>query len=74
VSHLPSLKPREVVRIAEKSGFVLDRQKGSHAVFYRETDHRRVVIPMHNKDLKPGTLRAIINDLGLTTQEFITKL
>jgi len=29
---------------------------------------------MHNKDLKPGTLRGIIRDLGLTTEEFFQKV
>ena len=33
-------------------------------------DRRRIVIPMHNKDLKPGTLLGIIADLGLTKEEF----
>jgi predicted RNA binding protein YcfA (HicA-like mRNA interferase family) len=60
-----------VVRIAESSGFVFDRQRGSHAVYCRPSDSRRIVIPMHGgKDLKPGTLRGIINDMGLTIDEF----
>jgi predicted RNA binding protein YcfA (HicA-like mRNA interferase family) len=60
---------------AESLGFVFDRQRGSHAVYYRASDGRRVVIPMHgSKDLKPGTLRAIINDIGLSVEDFITKL
>jgi predicted RNA binding protein YcfA (HicA-like mRNA interferase family) len=74
VSRLPSVKPREAARVAEKIGFVLDRQKGSHAIYYRTTDRRRVVIPMHSKDLKPGTLRGIIADMGLSNEEFIEKL
>ena len=72
---LPSIRAREVVRVAESIGFVLDRQKGSHAVYYRASDHRRVVIPMHGtKDLKPGTLRGIIKDMGLTVEDFTAKL
>jgi predicted RNA binding protein YcfA (HicA-like mRNA interferase family) len=44
-------------------------------VYYRASDKRRVVIPMHgSQDLKPGTLRGIINDMGLTVEEFIAKL
>jgi predicted RNA binding protein YcfA (HicA-like mRNA interferase family) len=70
----PSIRARELVRIAESLGFDFDRQRGSHAVYYRDTDHRRIVIPLHgSKDLKPGTLRGIINDMGLTVEEF-TKL
>ena len=71
----PSIRAREVVRVAESLGFVFDRQRGSHAVYYRASDGRRVVVPMHgSKDLKPGTLRAIINDMGLSVEDFIAKL
>lgn len=71
----PSIRARAVVRVVESIGFVFDRQRGSHAVFYRARDQRRVVIPMHgSKDLKPGTLRGIINDMGLTVEEFADKL
>jgi predicted RNA binding protein YcfA (HicA-like mRNA interferase family) len=56
-------------------GFVFDRQRGSHAVYFRPADGRRVVIPMHgSKDLKPGTLHSIIADMGLTIDEFTLRL
>jgi predicted RNA binding protein YcfA (HicA-like mRNA interferase family) len=75
MAKLPSVRAREVARVAESIGFVLDRQRGSHAVYYRPSDGRRVVIPMHGtKDLKPGTLRGIIHDLGLTVDEFTARL
>ncbi len=64
--YLPPVKAKELVRVAEKLGFKLDRQSGSHAIFYRESDKRRVVIPVHaGKDIKPKTLRGIIRDMGL---------
>ena len=75
MSKLPAIRARDLVRAAETAGFVFDRQRGSHAVYYRESDRRRIVIPMHaGQDLKPGTLRAIIADLGLTGDEFIALL
>jgi predicted RNA binding protein YcfA (HicA-like mRNA interferase family) len=68
---MPAVTAREVVHVAEHAGFVVHHQKGSHAVYYRERDHARSVIPMHaGKDIKPKTLAAIIEDLGLTTEEF----
>ena len=68
---LPVLKAREVIRIAETLGFVFDRQKGSHAVYYRPKDKARIVIPVHAKaDLKPKTLDGIIKDMGLTVEQF----
>jgi predicted RNA binding protein YcfA (HicA-like mRNA interferase family) len=71
MSRLPKVRAREVARVAQTIGFVLDRQRGSHAVYLRASDGRRVVIPMHSgTDLKLGTLRGIISDMGLTPDEF----
>lgn len=75
MAKIPSIRAREVVRVAVSIGFIFDRQRGSHAVYYRSSDNRRVVLPMHGtKDLKPGTLRGIVNDMGLTVDEFIALL
>ncbi|MEE9295647.1 MAG: type II toxin-antitoxin system HicA family toxin [Phycisphaerae bacterium] len=75
MSKLPALAARDVVRIAEKLGFEFDRQKGSHAVYVRMSDKRRIVIPMHKgRDLKTGTLRGLIDDMDLSVDEFIAML
>ena len=34
-------------------------------------DNVGITIPIHNKDLKKGTLRHIIKQSGLTTEEFL---
>ena len=40
-------------------------------MYLRTSDHRRVVIPIHKgRDLKPGTLRGIINDMGISVEQF----
>ena len=68
---LPQVKAKDVVRVAKQLGFELDRQKGSHAVFYRDSDKARVVIPMHaGVDIKPKTLHGIIDDLRITPEKF----
>lgn len=67
--HLPSVTGPELARIAEKMGFRRDRQSGSHAVFYRAADHRRIVIPMHQgQDLRPKTLLGILHDMDVTVE------
>ena len=53
---LPSLTSQEVVRILERKGYVLDRAKGSHRIYYHSESKRRVIIPYHRKDLPKGTL------------------
>jgi len=50
---------------------VLDRQRGSHAVYYRARDGARIVVPVHQgRDIKPKTLAGIIKDMGITVEEF----
>ena len=64
-----------LLQTPKKVDFEFDRQKGSHAVYYRTADKRRIVIPIHRgRDLKPGTLRGIIDDMGLSVEEFIALL
>lgn len=68
---LPQVKAKDLIRVAKQLGFELDRQKGSHAVFYRPSDKARVVIPIHSgRDIKPKTLRGIIDDMRITPEEF----
>jgi len=73
VSSLPSLKPAEVIRKLRRAGFVFDRHaKGSHEIWYNPKTHRRTVIPNHpGRDIPRGTLRAIIEQSGLTLHDFL---
>lgn len=71
MSGLPSTRPEELARIARKLGFELERQQGSHAIYWRSSDHRMAVIPIHRKALKLGTLRRLIKNLGLSIEEFL---
>ncbi len=74
MSKLPAVRPSELARVVQRLGFLLDRQRGSHAIFYRAADAKRVVIPMHNRDLKPGTLHGLLEDIGVTRDELIKLL
>ncbi|MEK7069078.1 MAG: type II toxin-antitoxin system HicA family toxin [Patescibacteria group bacterium] len=63
-----TVRVKELVRILEKHGFVLDRQVGSHA-HYRHGDGRWTTIPAHNGDIRKGTLHAILKDVGMTLDD-----
>ena len=52
------------------AGFRFRMQRGSHKVFVRDSDDRTVVVPWHNRDLKRGTLHALVKGTGLTIDEF----
>jgi len=52
-------------------GFKELRQTGSHRILRK--DNRTVVVPMH-KPIKPGTLKGLIEQAGLTLEEFVHAL
>lgn len=66
---LPSLTSQKVVKILERKGFVLDRSKGSHRVYYNSENKRRVIIPYHKTDLPKGTLMEILRQAGISKEE-----
>lgn len=71
MSRLPALKAREVVKILRKLGFECARQKCSHA-FFTHPDGRTTVVPMHNsKDLGKGLISSILDDVKITSEEFL---
>lgn len=61
----------EAVRALRRLGFDSLRQTGSHFIMRKGT--RTVVVPMH-KPIKPGTLKALIEQAGLTVEEFVAQL
>ena len=67
----PVLKPKEVVAILERLGFVEVRQRGSHRQ-YRHADGRGTTVPFHTgRDISPILLRQIAKDIGLTVEELL---
>lgn len=69
MTRLASCTPKDVCRALERAGFVFTRQRGSHRIYRK--DARSVTIPYHSKDLKRGTLNAIVKAAGLTPEEFV---
>jgi len=51
-----------------------DRLVVTRFTFEQWIDQARVIIPMHGGDLKRKTLRAIINDLRISVEEFVAML
>ena len=68
---MPVLTAREVLRALAKAGFVEKRVSGSHYLLVHQNDAARAVtVPYHGaRDLKPGTLRSIIRQAGLSIEE-----
>lgn len=75
-ARLPAVSGRHVVRALKRGGFQVVRIKGSHYVDEHPDDpRRRTVVPVHGKeDLGRGLVRQIIEDVGLSIDEFIQLL
>lgn len=61
----------EAARALSRLGFGIQRQTGSHLILRREG--RTVVVPQH-KPLKPGTLKGILEQAGVTLEAFVEQL
>ena len=72
---LPILSGRQVIRVLERIGYQIVRQKGSHIRLRDENDpeHLPITVPDH-RTLKPGLLRQILRDANLTVDEFVDLL
>lgn len=70
---LPSISGLRLVKTLEKISFKISRQSGSHVILIKNSV--RIVVPVHSgKKIKPGLLRAIIRESGLTRENFIKLL
>ena len=69
---LPVVSGKQVDKALERGGFAVLRIKGSHHFLRHSEDlSRQTVVPVHgNEDLGRPLLRKILNDAGLTTEEF----
>ena len=74
MSRLPSLTPKQMVAALEKTGFVVLRIRGSHYQLYNGSAKRHTTVPHHSRDLPRGTVAAILNQAGLSREEFLKLL
>jgi predicted RNA binding protein YcfA (HicA-like mRNA interferase family) len=65
---LPSVSWSKVIKALTKAGFKIVSQKGSH-IFLSDGKHK-LTVPRHDP-IKKGTLLAIIQQAGLTREEFL---
>lgn len=65
------LKVKQVIKILEKNGFAVVRQKGSHCI-YRNNFGVIVPVPLHgnNKPIPIGTFLAIVKQSRLAKELF----
>ena len=70
MTRLRTLKSKDLLRVLQRAGFDIVRQRGSH-VRLRHSDGRVVTVPLHSgTDVGRGLLRKILRDAKLARDEF----
>lgn len=72
MSKLPIVSGTELVKALCKLGYYIRDQKGSH-IHLRHSKKRPLTIPNH-KEIARGTLRAILRDADIKTEELLDVL
>ncbi len=68
---LPPLPYRKVIKKLRKLGFAFRRATGgSHEVWWNEKTKKTCIVP-HHREVKSGTLRSIIEQCGVSEEEFL---
>jgi len=75
MSKLPQVSAKEILKVLYKLDFRIVTQKGSHIKLLRFTavGKQKVMVPNH-KEIRKGTLRNILREIDLSTDEFIKLL
>ena len=70
LARLPGVRAKQIISALEKAGFLVERQKGSHASMRNPDTERTTVVPVHSSELPRWLLKKIIKDAGLSESEF----
>ena len=70
---IPLLKPKDVVRVFEKLGWEVARQRGSHIILIKTGHIATLSVPNHS-EVARGTLRSLIAKAGVSLDEFLIAL
>ena len=59
------MKPKEMIKLLQKNGFMIERSNGSHHFLRNPQTGKTTTVPLHSKDLKVGLENKILKDAGL---------
>ncbi|MDH7500376.1 MAG: type II toxin-antitoxin system HicA family toxin [candidate division NC10 bacterium] len=69
MSELPVISGKDLCKILRRLGYLIDHQTGSHLILRNENPpYRRLTVPDH-KEIAKGTLKSILRQAGLTSEE-----
>ena len=73
MSKLKIITSSQMCKLLENDGFIGIRQKGSHR-FYKHTDGRTTIVPMHASDLDRTLIRKILKDIDMSIDDYNDKV
>ena len=72
MGRLSGFRYREIVGRLRRFGFEFKRQAaGSHEIWFNPTTGKFTTIPNHPGDMPEGTLRAILRQAGVDSDDFL---
>lgn len=72
MSRLPSLSYRDIIRVLQRDGWTVVRQRGGHIRLHKHLPDEtlKLIVPAHTP-VKRGTLHAILNQAHLDVDSFL---
>jgi len=72
MGRLSGFRYRAIITKIKKHGFHFYRQAaGSHEIWFNEKTQKYTTIPNHSGDMPEGTLRAILRQADISTEDFL---
>jgi len=72
MAKLPAISGKRLLSVLLRHGFVAIRQRGSHVRVASFDGTLKATVPIHaNRDLPRGTLKNIIDDLNIPSEELL---
>ncbi len=66
----PIVDSKKLIKVLQSLNFTLDHSTGSHFIFYNSATKKRAVVPCHNKDIPKGTAVNILQEAGISKEDF----
>jgi predicted RNA binding protein YcfA (HicA-like mRNA interferase family) len=75
MNKIPSLNYDKVIKVLQRDGWVIVRQRGSHIRLQKhiEKETLKITVPAH-KPIKRSTLSHILKQARITADDFLQKL
>ena len=70
---IPRVSGNQLIKyLVNKKGFQVSHRKGSHVSLQHDKKHKFTSVPSKSDDLGTGLMLQILDDCGITREEFIS--